>query len=54
MVPALFHNMRRALLPLMDNDIYKHLASVVQRIEGNSADSRLASDAAKESLEMDE
>ena len=33
MVPALFHNMKRALLPLLHNDTYEVMNKVVEEIE---------------------
>jgi selenocysteine lyase/cysteine desulfurase/tRNA(Ile)-lysidine synthase TilS/MesJ len=36
MVPALFSNLRKALLPLMHDDTYATMESVVAQIEGNS------------------
>ncbi len=42
LVPALFHNLRRALLPLMDNDIYGYLSTVYSRL--NPADNGAVAD----------
>jgi len=36
MVPALFFNLRRAFLPLMDDDIYDSMESVVKKISENA------------------
>ena len=36
MVPALFFNLRRAFLPLMDDDIYDSMESVVKKISDNA------------------
>lgn len=40
MVPALFHNLRKALLPFMDENIYSEMKSVCSKIEDRSKSSR--------------
>jgi tRNA(Ile)-lysidine synthase TilS/MesJ len=40
MVPALFHNLRKALLPFMDENIYSEMKSVCSKIEERSKSSR--------------
>lgn len=39
MVPALFYNMKRALLPLMHSDTYETMKRITQIIDGKGANS---------------
>lgn len=53
MVPALFANLRKSLLPLMHEDTYKVMDDVVARIEASGSRAKIQPQAGGDNMEVE-